>query len=633
MWGSVNASRRRRATTEVVATKLKQPTPKHTDRMNSPHTTAPCPAPPSPTAHSPTPERRAALCLLTLSLLLLGQGPARASTAWGSINNFDCVNDTGVECHGFEIEIEDIHSQDIGYTYSWNHYGTPRITEDNSNPVLPRIRVRYESARTTNGTWAAYTAIPSGPIAPTDGHRFTDPSVNFGGEHFGVGFRGAATNITYFWLVDDGTGQLVRGPAVVIATPTFSYYPPAGGGMARVQAEIEPPPEPHVREFGTPSWVKEIRTTTHNNREVKLRDLVSDDPDDPDDKNWRNGEPDEVEVEWQLLQTEFRKADGGRNGHLQGKAEDLPHGDEVVTRRYEFYKYIGPVDAETGEALAEKVGPDGIHGFGTNKINGVDVDLSTLEVVGEYLGAQMSAFDVDASVGLIDHVQDGVRDEVYPTRTLVITGSAQVAVTNWGNLPPGLSFDRDWGELSGTPSSDGEFQFTVEARVSTNPPVRKTYTLTIAPSAAAAAALPARSTVDTLPAPIEGGSTSGDGSYTNDTTATVTAAPAPGFSFVNWMDNGKVVSASLSYTFTNIINRSLVANFVPAPTLTHRVVAPGVLSLSWPTNFAGFVLEQNANLGTTNWVRVTNGVSVLGSNQQVFLAPLTGNGFFRLVRP
>ena len=576
---------------------------------------------------------RAGFAAPTLGLLLLAQGIAQASTAWGSINNFDCVNDTSNECHGFEIEIEDIHSQDIGYTYSWNHYGTPKISEDNSNPVHPKVRVRYESARTTNGTWAAYTAIPSGPIAPTDGHRFTDPSVNFGGEHFGVGFRGAATNINYHWLIDDGTGQLVRGGAVVIATPSFTYVPPAGGVPAQVQAEVKPPPEVHVKEFGTPSWVKEIRTTTHNNREVKLRDLVSDDPDDPDDKNWRNGEPDEVETEWQLLQTEFKKANGGANGELKGAPEDLAHGDEVVTRRYEFYKYIGPVDNESGEAMADRVGPDGIHGFGTNTINGVEVDLSTVEIVGEYLGAQMSAFDADTGVGLVDHLQDGIRDDAYPTRTLVIAGNTPFTATNWGELPPGLSFDSVLGELSGTPTADGVFQFTVEAHAGTNPPVRKTYILTVAANADAAADLPPRSTVDTLSAPFEGGMTGGDGSYTNDTTATVTATPAAGFSFVNWTDNGKVVSTSASYTFTNIIHRSLVAAFAPAPALTQFVPAPGALTLRWPTNFPGFILQEASDVNTTNWIGVTNAVSLAGTNRQVTVTRQDVMRFFRLVRP
>ncbi len=36
----------------------------------------------------------------TLGILLLGVTSVRASVAYGSINNFDTVNDTGVECHG-----------------------------------------------------------------------------------------------------------------------------------------------------------------------------------------------------------------------------------------------------------------------------------------------------------------------------------------------------------------------------------------------------------------------------------------------------------------------------------------------------------------------------------------------------
>ena len=569
--------------------------------------------------------------LAGLCLLGIGASQVRASIAYGTINNFDCVNDTGVECYGFEIEIEDIHSQDVTYTFDWNHYGTPTITEDNSNPLHPKVIIRYASAKDTNGAWAAYTAIPSGPIAPTDGHQFTNPSINFGGEHFGVGYRGAPTNIIYHWLVDNG-GALVRGPAVMVSTPTFSYFPPAAGAPAQVQAVIQPPPAPPVLEFGPASWVKEIRTTTHNNNEVKLRDLVADDPDDELDRNWRNGEPDEVEVEWQLMQTEFNRPNGGANGELQGAPEDLPGGDEVVTRRWEFFKYLGPLDEETGEAMADRVGPDRIHGIGIKTINGVEVDLSTVVVVGDYIGSQMSAVDVDAPVGLTEHVQDGVLNDLYPTRTIVIAGSLPFVATNWGTLPIGMSFDRISGELSGVPMEEGAFSFTIEAVAGTNPPVQRTYTLTIA---AWDAALPPRSTVDTVASPLNGGSTSGDGTYTNGTTATVEAIPAAGFIFANWIENGKIVSRSPSYTFTNIVNSSLVANFIPEPPrLVYAVPQADTLVLTWPTNAAGFDLQQNYDLNTTNWQIVSsNLVSTLGTNSRVNISPTVGTRFFRLRHP
>jgi hypothetical protein len=40
-------------------------------------------------------------------------GNARAGIAYGTLNNFDCVNDTGVQAHGFDIEMDDIQSKDI----------------------------------------------------------------------------------------------------------------------------------------------------------------------------------------------------------------------------------------------------------------------------------------------------------------------------------------------------------------------------------------------------------------------------------------------------------------------------------------------------------------------------------------
>lgn len=575
--------------------------------------------------------------LLTRDFLLAGvlaltSGTAHASIAYGSINNFDTVNDTGVPCHGFEIELDDIRSTDITYTYNWNHYGTPTITEDiTSVPGHTNVIVRYAGVQ-TNGVWSAYTAVPSGPIAPTQGHQFTNPGTNFGGEHFGVGYRGVPTAIKYNWLVDNGAGVLVHGGAVNIATPTFTYVPPVAGAPAQVQAVIAPPPPPElpVKEFGPASWVKEIRTTTHNNNEVKLRDLVSDDPDDPNDRNWRNGEPDEVEVEWQLLQTDFHAANGGANGELAGAPEDLPGGDEVITRRYEFYKYLGPIDNETGEAMADRVGTNDINGVGIKKINGIDVDLSTVVVVGEYLGSQMAAFDADAPIGLIDHLEDGEVDVPYTTRTVVIAGNAPFTATTSGALPDGMTFDPGTGQVSGTPVASGVFSFTVHAVDTNNPMISKTYTFAVTEPGEV---LPPHSTVDTSAFPASGGTSTGDGLYTNGTIATVTATPAAGFSFVKWTENGTRVSTSPSYQFTNIVNRSLVANFAPAPSLSLSAPQPNALAITWPTNFPGFVLQRNSSLGTTNWSAVSNAVTVVGTNKQTTITPLTGNSFFRLTQP
>lgn len=569
------------------------------------------------------------LAFVAVGVLALGSDPARASIAYGTINNFDTVNDTGVPAHGFEIELEDLHCQDVTYTYSWNHYGTPKISEEIvfvAGAWHTNVHVRY-AAIWTNSGWSAYTAVPAGPVPPTQGHQFTNPGTNFGGEHFGVGFRAQPSAVKYNWLTNSG-GVLVLGPAVNVATPTFTYHPPIppAPGVPAVPAQVvaaiapPPPPVPDPLEFGTATWVKEIRTTTHNAEPIKLRDLISDDPADPNDKNWRHGEPDEVEVEWQILQVDYNKTNGGGNAELVGAPENLNHGDEVITRRYEFYKYVGPLDAETGEALAQAVGPDGVHGT-----NGYETSI----VVGAFIGSQMSAFDVDEPVGLIDHLQDGEVDAPYPDRTVVIASTTNFSATSFGALPDGMIFDAATGVVSGTPTTSGVFTFQVRVTATNHLAVTRTYLLSVAP---AGVELPPHSSVDTSAFPTNGGATTGTGVYTNGTTTTVTAMPAAGFAFVNWTDNGEFASATASYTFTNLVHRSLVANFVAQPQLAFSRPQPGVIVVTWPTNFTGFVLQQNANLATTNWMPATTGVSIGGTNYQANIPTTNGPRFFRLAR-
>jgi len=52
--------------------------------------------------------------------------------------------------------------------------------------------------------------------------------------------------------------------------------------------------------------------------------------------------------------------------------------------------------------------------------------------------------------------------------------------------------------------------------------------------------------------------------------------------------------------------------------------------VSWPATFTGYTLEQNSDPSSTNWIRVTNPVSVVN---QVILPPPAENRFFRLSTP
>ena len=70
-------------------------------------------------------------------------------------------------------------------------------------------------------------------------------------------------------------------------------------------------------------------------------------------------------------------------------------------------------------------------------------------------------------------------------------------------------------------------------------------------------------TVTTLSSPANGGTTSGGGVFTSGTQITLLAQPNTGFSFVNWTDNGAVVSSSASYSFVVTEDITLQANFIP----------------------------------------------------------------------
>src|SRR3974390_1150850 len=98
--------------------------------------------------------------LFLFALLTCSSHTACAGVAYGSINNFDTVNDTSNVCHGFEIELDDIHTAETTSTNDYNHYGTPKIPEDTSDPLHPKVIVRYEAIWTNTG-WSAYTAVPT----------------------------------------------------------------------------------------------------------------------------------------------------------------------------------------------------------------------------------------------------------------------------------------------------------------------------------------------------------------------------------------------------------------------------------------------------------------------------------------
>jgi hypothetical protein len=201
--------------------------------------------------------------------------------------------------------------------------------------------------------------------------------------------------------------------------------------------------------------------------------------------------------------------------------------------------------------------------------------------------------------------------------------------TNSGTLPAGMSFNYITGQLSGTPSESGVFTFKVRVSDTNNVvTLEHAYTFAIV---ADGEALPAHSTVDTVSYPIDSGDIVGLGLYTNGNTCTVTATARPGYRFSKWTDNDDLVSTNSAYQFPVTLNRSLVANFVPAPPELHFAsFGGGAHTLAWPTNPTPCVLEETADLRFPNWTTVNAPTSVVGTNATVTLPTQADAKFYRL---
>lgn len=71
-------------------------------------------------------------------------------------------------------------------------------------------------------------------------------------------------------------------------------------------------------------------------------------------------------------------------------------------------------------------------------------------------------------------------------------------------------------------------------------------------------------------------------------------------------------------------------SYIVQPPLSIATFSNAV-AVSWPTNTAGFVLQQSTDLN--NWTVVTNAPVVSGAVNQVVLTPGNAEGFFRLSGP
>jgi uncharacterized repeat protein (TIGR02543 family) len=130
--------------------------------------------------------------------------------------------------------------------------------------------------------------------------------------------------------------------------------------------------------------------------------------------------------------------------------------------------------------------------------------------------------------------------------------------------------------------------------------------------------------------PAAGGSTFGQGSYNTGSVVTIIESPNPGYTFVNWTENGIAVSTNSSYQFTITGNRAFVANFSAVPALQYSVftssnpITGGTTAGSGNyTSGASVTVSANPNSGYSfvNWTE--NGTTV--STSAAYTFTLTGN--------
>jgi uncharacterized repeat protein (TIGR02543 family) len=284
----------------------------------------------------------AVLCTVAASL----SATAQTATIYGSLGNFDVVNNTGQDACGFEVELEGVPSNTQVTTFSAQRYG-PAAIIPYVNGAVSGLRVRHESRDCSLNKTIAHA--PGTGFAGTCYQWNTATYGNAGCEHFGVHYNAQTTKVSARWLVRDpaNAGSYIpHDPPMAIAMPYYYIQPPVVANAEPVVVDVVEAPEPPEapERFGNAQWMRVyVRQMT---REVTLDELLTDNP------LVVPMDPTLLESDWQLIQAD-PPADGAgrrnRNRHQGGNT--IKPDTRAVVRRYEMYNYAGPVDPVTNEAL------------------------------------------------------------------------------------------------------------------------------------------------------------------------------------------------------------------------------------------------------------------------------------------
>lgn len=131
-------------------------------------------------------------------------------------------------------------------------------------------------------------------------------------------------------------------------------------------------------------------------------------------------------------------------------------------------------------------------------------------------------------------------------------------------------------------------------------------------------------TINLMALPASGGTMSGGGTFQGGTNVTMTATPNAGRNFLNWTENGVVVSTNASFTFAADGNKTLTANFSgpsTGPYLINATANPAAYG-----NTGGGGAYHNAGEIVDLDVTPQDGLSFVGWTENGDLVNLPFNG-------
>ncbi len=397
----------------------------------------------------------------SLFLLLAAATIPAYSQVFGSLANFDVVNDTDKTAHGFEIDIHDIHSSDItsifGAANRWpnmERYGAPTVTEYSDISGFG-VKITYKA--TYNGSWSVGTPSGTLPVSPSDScWPLGAPTYGplYPCDHFGVSTSVSTPHVTYSWLVESAPNSSVLTPVLAtVPNPVWTVTP-----VPPVANVPQPPkvnvaivaPDPIAYEFGEPQWVKVTATGTLKN--VAVEDLVA------ENQVIKNTQ---TQIEWQLIQVD--KGNPG-SGQIDLTGVALDPGATGVVYRFEFYKYTGARDPETNEA---------------KPLTSDTPTQPDIKDLGEFIVAQNAGINFDGNVPAAPPLP--IAPSINASIAGAVVGSpySQVINATPGNpndvlqmtvtgLPAGLTFNPLTNTILGTPTVVGTFPLVINVKDITN---------------------------------------------------------------------------------------------------------------------------------------------------------------------